>query len=44
VFENRVPLKLFGPKPDEVTGEWGRLHNEGFYDLYSSPHIIRVIK
>jgi hypothetical protein len=36
--------KLFGPKRDEVTGEWRRLHNEEPYVLYSSPNIIRVIK
>jgi hypothetical protein len=34
----------FGPKKDEATGEWGRLHNEELNDLYSSPNIIRVIK
>jgi hypothetical protein len=44
VFENRVLRKIFGPKRDEVTGEWRRLHNEELYDLYSSPCIIRVIK
>jgi hypothetical protein len=44
VFKNRVPWKIFGPKTDEVTGEWERLHNEDFYDLFSSPNIIRVIK
>jgi hypothetical protein len=43
VFENRV-LRIFGPKRDEVTGEWRRLHNEELNDLYSSPNIIRVIK
>jgi hypothetical protein len=43
VFENRV-LRIFGPRGDEVTGEWRRLHNEERYDLYSSPNIIRVIK
>jgi hypothetical protein len=35
---------IFGPKRDEVTGEWRRLHNEELNDLYSSPNIIRVIK
>jgi hypothetical protein len=35
VFENRVLRKIFGPKGDEVTGEWRRLHNEGLHDLYS---------
>jgi hypothetical protein len=34
VFENRVPRKIFGPKRDEVTGEWRRLHNEELNDLY----------
>jgi hypothetical protein len=43
VFENRV-LKIFGLKGGEVTGEWGKLHNEKLNDLYCSPHIIRVIK
>jgi hypothetical protein len=37
-------LRIFGPKRDEVTGEWRRLHNEELYALYSSPDIIRVIK
>ena len=41
VFENRVLRRIFGPKSDEVTGEWKRLHNKELYDLYSSPHIIR---
>jgi hypothetical protein len=44
VFENRVLRKIFGPKRDEVTGEWRNLHNEGLRDLYSSPSIIRIIK
>jgi hypothetical protein len=44
VFENRVLRRIFGPKRDGVTGEWGRLHNEELNDLYSSPNIIRVIK
>jgi hypothetical protein len=43
VFENRVLRRIFGPKRDEVTGQWRRLHNEEF-DLYSSPNIVRVIK
>jgi hypothetical protein len=43
VFENRV-LRIFGPKRDEVTREWRRLHNKELDDLYSSPNIIRVIK
>ena len=44
VFENRVLRKTFGPKRDEVTGEWRELHNEKFNDLYCSPNIVRVIR
>jgi hypothetical protein len=44
VFENRVLRRIFGPKRDEVTGEWRRLHNEELNALYSPPNIIRVIK
>jgi hypothetical protein len=44
VFENKVLRRIFGPKRDEVTGEWRRLHNTELYALYSSPNIIRVIK
>jgi len=44
VFENRVLRKVFGPKRDEVTGEWRRLHNEELNDLYSLPSIVRVAK
>jgi hypothetical protein len=36
--------RIFGPKRDEVTGEWRKLHNEELHDLYSSPNIIRIIK
>jgi hypothetical protein len=43
VFENRVLRGIFGPKGDETTGEWRRLHNAELNDLYSSPNIIRVI-
>ena len=44
VFENRVLMKVFGPKRDEVTGEWRKLHNEELNDLYSLPNIVRVVK
>jgi hypothetical protein len=44
VFENRVLRRIFGPKRDEVTGEWRRLHNKELYVLYSSPNIIWVMK
>jgi hypothetical protein len=42
VFENRVLRRIFGPKWDEVTGEWRKLHNEELHDLYSSPSMIRI--
>jgi hypothetical protein len=42
VFENRVLRRIFGPRRDEVTGEWGKLHNEQLNDLYS-PKTVRVI-
>jgi hypothetical protein len=44
VLENRVLKRIFGPRRDEVTGEWRRLHNKELYALYSSPNITRVIK
>jgi len=44
LFENRVLRRIFGPKRDEVTGVWGKLHNEEHSDLYCSPNIVRVIK
>jgi hypothetical protein len=44
VFENRVLRRIFGPKRDEVTREWRKLHNEELNDLYCSPNIVRVIK
>jgi len=44
VFENMVLRRIFGPRSDEVTVEWRRLHNEKLNDLYSSPNIVRVIK
>jgi len=43
VFENRALRRVFGPKRDEVTGEWRKLHNEELNDLYCSPNISRVI-
>jgi hypothetical protein len=44
VFENRVLRRIFGPKRDEITGEWRKLHSEELHILYSSPNIIRKIK
>ena len=44
VFENRVLRRVFGPKRDEVTGEWRKLHNEELNDPYSLPNIVRVVK
>jgi hypothetical protein len=44
VFENRVLRRIFGPKRDEVTGEWRKLHNEEPNDLYSLPNIVWVVK
>jgi hypothetical protein len=44
VFENRVLRRIFGPKRDEVKGDWGKLHNEEIHNLYSSPNVIRMIK
>jgi hypothetical protein len=44
VFENRVLRRISGPKRDEVTGEWRKLHNEELHNFYSSPDIIRQIK
>jgi hypothetical protein len=43
-FENGVLRRIFGPKRDEVTGEWRKLHNEELRDLYPSPSIIKIIK
>jgi len=44
VFENRVLRRIFGPRRDEITWEWKKLHNKGLNDLYCSPSIVRVIK
>jgi hypothetical protein len=44
VFENKVLRRIFGPKRDDVTGDWRKLRNEEFHNLYSSPNIIKMIK
>ena len=44
MFENSALRRIFGPKRDEVTGEWRTSHNEELHDLYSSPSIVRMIK
>jgi hypothetical protein len=44
MFENRVLRRIFGPKRDEMTGNWRKQHNEELHNLYSSPNIIRMIK
>jgi hypothetical protein len=44
MFENRALRRIFGPKRNEVTGKWRKLHNEQLHNLYSSPDIIRQIK
>jgi hypothetical protein len=44
VFENRMLRRTFGPRRDELTGEWRKRHNEKLHDLYFSPTIVRVIK
>jgi hypothetical protein len=44
VFENRILRGTFGPKKDEVTGGWRKLHNEELHDLYSSPSIVRIME
>jgi hypothetical protein len=44
VFENRVLRRIFGPKRDDVTGEWRKFHIEELHNLYSSPDIIRQVK
>jgi hypothetical protein len=44
VSENRVLRRIFGPKREELTGEWGKLHNEEPHNLYTSPTVVQVIK
>jgi hypothetical protein len=44
VFENRVLRRIFGPKRDEVAGDWRKLHNDELHNVYSSPNLIRMIK
>jgi hypothetical protein len=44
VSEKRVLRRIFGPKRDEVTGDWRKLHNEELHNLYSSPNMIRMVK
>ena len=44
MFENRVLRRVFGPKRDEVTGKWRKLHDEELRDLYSLPNIVLVVK
>ena len=44
VFENKGLRKIYGPKRDEMTGEWRRLHNEELHGLYDSPDVVRIMK
>ena len=44
LYDNMVMRRIFGPRREQVKGEWRRLHNEELNDLYSSPNIVRVIK
>ena len=44
MFGNRVLRRIFGPRGNEIKGEWRKLHNEELNDLYWSPNIVRVIK
>jgi hypothetical protein len=44
MFENRMLIKIFGLKRDEIAGGWRQLHNEKLHNLFSSPNMIRLIK
>jgi hypothetical protein len=44
VFENRVLRRIFGPKRDELTRSWRKLHNEELHNLYFSPDVVRMVK
>ena len=44
MFGNKVLRKIYGPKRDEMTGEWRRLHNEELHGLYDSPDVVRIMK
>jgi hypothetical protein len=44
VFENKALRRIFGPRRDEVTEGWRKLHNEELRDLYSSPSIVRMVR
>jgi len=44
VFENKILRKIYGPKRDEMTGEWRRLHNDELYGLYDSPNVVKIMK
>jgi hypothetical protein len=44
LFENRMLSRIIGPRREEVTGEWRKLHYDGLNDMYSSPNIFRMVK
>jgi hypothetical protein len=44
VFEDRLLRRIFGPKREEVAGDWRRMHNEEFHNSHASPDIIRLVK
>jgi hypothetical protein len=44
VFEDTVQRRIFEPRGDEVTGSWRKLHNEEFYNWYSSPSVIGLVR